>query len=426
MQRRSPSPQRGSPSPQRGSPSPIRRSPSPGRRTPGPSPPRAKLSLNECWRLLFNELEKNCSLMVQFYKKHNLPLKLKEHKFISLLVPTDTAVQTLAQSLGISVQQMLREKSFFDIVFNHIILSKFNPFNLERSFHETSSGLSISYKHKNRTSPIKLDIDYDGEFEVNGNEYLSSRRTEFLSHYETPIDVPNVFIIYKVITTPEQLEKLKKSFLFLETPKETGKNFNLLDRGAISNILIHLTPKDVLKTCNVDKRFTHLCDNEELFKVLMKAHFPEYEIQNNSAAQTYKSIVNGTYLYYLVSSYDEHDIILEKLSNEQALRDYFMKFIVERLGYLRESFAVEYLTKFLNEETNNILKNFQNIRQQNNDYYFLQEATEKYSKALLTELKKSEIYKLKLRTLVNLMEELSSEDDVYSFKVSKGYPLGDE
>lgn len=318
------------------------------------------------------------SRMLEFFKKNNVKQQIGDIEY-NIIMLKDSQFEELANLIGITVDQLFRSKSFNNLMFNY-----FNQSSSKGNKHWIAiNGLEFSI--------YKLDALY---------------RIEHQRFYT--VDEP-------LIMGP-QIEAFKQEYPFLVVDPNV-EVFSKLDVNAVSNILINLPPKQVLETCRLDKKFARFCENETLFTLLMKRHFPDYEIQNNSATLTYKSIVNGTYVGYIVSGNDqEGGVITRFFPTEKELRDDMMKYIA---SYTPSILAIDsdlLFTMF----SGNIVKIMKKYLE-TDDWNLRQTVKEN----VIKELKNSDIYTLKIKDLVDFIEDIgqtiADRDNGGGISITRGY-----
>lgn len=381
------------------------------------------------------KLKSQCKLLLNFFQKHKVWDQLKNHKDLIVLIPTDKALTKFASSIGLEVKQLLVDKNFFDVLYNHLGYMIPDP-DAEPNTYElfkTVNDHIVEYDNEVTDTGLDETFAIEGGYDVKPTLVIDNDQIplEFKSHIE------KIYVINGVIIFPEQLDKFRKNFPYLKPSEDEKKNFNILDSGAILNILINLKPKEVVKTCQVDKRFIHVCENETLFKSLMKAHYPKYEIQNSSAAQTYKSIVNGTYMFYIVlegseNSHGEYTIDEELFHpTELELRNYLLNEIYSAYGrYYPEDILIGYdLVKVKNsDEIKNILDDITNkvkltINEEGNDpedNYNFSLYFEDFRSKFIDKMKSTKIYGLSLKEFLKSVMEIKGTRII---KIYKGYRI---
>lgn len=78
---------------------------------------------------------------------------------------------------------------------------------------------------------------------------------------------------------------------------DTGISFNILDKGVLTQILLGLSPKDVLSTCKINRQYRHVCSDSKVFEQLLSAHYPEAATTDNPRQQ-YIALTDGVETYY--------------------------------------------------------------------------------------------------------------------------------
>lgn len=329
----------------------------------------------------------DCKEIVDYFKV-NYPKRI-EH----VILPTNDQLDKLASSIGLSVKYLLKSKSFHKIVENY--LSNSFPNNINHEF---------TNKEYEFTS-------------INGNIFkVKKGKIAAKTSIQTFYKIDNHFPL-----SYEQIELLGTEFPFLSfnsSPSSTS-SFDILDKNAISIILCFLNPKDVLAFSTLNKTFKKNCD-ETMFNFLLKKHFPTHEIQNNSSKNTYKSIVNGNYLSYIVSTkgYDEFDNI--SFPNSTLLRDYFMEYLYNH------SYNISDMIKLNCIYSDWIPENIKKlIEEKEKQKYIERHKTKETKEKILQELKNSSLYKLPLKELIKFIvyfaNEFQNEDDRRYIQVSRGY-----
>lgn len=79
-----------------------------------------------------------------------------------------------------------------------------------------------------------------------------------------------------------------------------------LPRDVIEVIVMRMTPKSVANLCLTSTRFAKVCRNEELWKRLMKLHYPDFDLTDNPRGQ-FVAIANGKVTKYEVREGDYLD-----------------------------------------------------------------------------------------------------------------------
>jgi hypothetical protein len=75
--------------------------------------------------------------------------------------------------------------------------------------------------------------------------------------------------------------------------------FEVLDKSALTEILVKLDPQTILKLCQTNKQFRRICSDDSVFFKLMKAHYPGFPIRKEAKVQ-YMAIASGRVeKYYL-------------------------------------------------------------------------------------------------------------------------------
>jgi len=384
---------------------------------------------------LETKLKSQCKLLLNFFQKHKVWDQFKQHKDLVILIPTDEALTKFASSIGLEVKQLLVDKKFFDVLYNHIGHMIPDPDAEPNTYELFKTVNDHIVEYDNEVMDTKLDETFaiEGGYDVKPTLVIDNDQIplELKSHIE------RIYIVNGVIIFPEQLDKFKKELLYLKpSESEDKKNFNILDPGAILNILINLNPQEVVKTCQVDKRFIHVCENETLFRDLMKAHYPKYEIQNNSAAQTYKSIVNGTYLFYIVLEgnieYGEYTIDEELFHpTELELRNYLLKEIYSTYGrYYPEDILIGYdlvkvknsdeIKKILDDITNKVKLTINGEGNDPEDNYNFSLYFEDFRSKFINEMKSTKIYGLSLKEFLKSVMEIKG---INITKIYRGYKI---
>lgn len=84
------------------------------------------------------------------------------------------------------------------------------------------------------------------------------------------------------------------------TQQLVGSNGLLtLDKLVISKILLKMKPRDVLSTCRVDKKYALVCNDPQIFHLLIEAHYPDSVLTNNPHRQ-YVALTSGVETTYFV------------------------------------------------------------------------------------------------------------------------------
>lgn len=78
-----------------------------------------------------------------------------------------------------------------------------------------------------------------------------------------------------------------------------GQNLLALDKLVISKILLNMKPQDVLSTCRVDKKYARVCNDSQIFQLLMEAHYPD-SILTNDPHRQYVALTSGVETTYFI------------------------------------------------------------------------------------------------------------------------------
>jgi len=94
------------------------------------------------------------------------------------------------------------------------------------------------------------------------------------------------------------------------TSRFTNTSFAILDKNALSEILIRLTPTDVLNLCTIKDQFAKICSDQSIFQKLMRYHYPNSYPTKNPKAQ-YVALTEHYdthyYLYIISKNYIVND-----------------------------------------------------------------------------------------------------------------------
>lgn len=259
--------------------------------------------------------------IANFYKKNNLEAQLADKVYL-IIVPSDDQLKEFAGKIGISVEQLVNSETFTDqIMYNNFCV------NVDEDLLE---------------HPTEFEDEWES---VNGE--LFDVNLYFIDFFGNQL----LYLNDELLVTDDQVMDLIDEFPFLD-PK--GSKFPVMDVSTVSNILVNLEPKEVLQTCRLNKQFNRYCNNETLFTFLMKKHYPTYEIQNDSALKTYKSIVKGTYNYYIIIDVDlgshqpDFNYYESEILVKEALFDY-VNYLCELLVVESATFRASILEKFPKE-----------------------------------------------------------------------------
>lgn len=118
---------------------------------------------------------------------------------------------------------------------------------------------------------------------------------------------------------PEDRKRIVKTMLerglrlddlqMLKDELDQQKRFNLLDKGALTMILLNLHPRDVLATCRTQRQYAAVCQDPQIFKRLLTEHYPGAFFTNDPHKQ-YVAITNGiqtTYLFPWIRDGSEYE-----------------------------------------------------------------------------------------------------------------------
>lgn len=406
-----------------------------------------------------NVPEGDCSLIIRYLRSHNIWNRIVDDPDLVIILPNNTAVLKFASSLGLEVDQLFTDVDFVDIVLNHfghvIPDPEADPDTYET--FKTINGGIITYDDDSTDHRTSVEF-YTGsifaishlmwtreESDTQKLQYANLPRTgkttiDEIATLSGLIAFNRIYVIDEVLFFDDQLEKIKSKYPFLTSPVKTATSaFNILDVHAVYNIFVNLNPESVVKACQTDQRFSRWCNNEDLFRRLLAAHYSDHEIQRGSAVHTYKSIVNGTYMYYIVLTgrynYVQEVHNTEFISSEAALRILLLNDVYNRykniFGNIDMGDNEENLLELIDEhitplgiEVVTILKDITlGIADENEEdrkgLNFFDHA-ETARKEFIDRVKETDFYKLPLKSFSKLIVDIDGNDilDIY-----RGYQI---
>lgn len=99
---------------------------------------------------------------------------------------------------------------------------------------------------------------------------------------------------------PEDLQMLKAELFPQGSQSQTGSNnLLLLDKLVITRILLGLNPRDVLSTCRIDRKYARVCNDPQIFQLLMETHYPDSFLTDNPHQQ-YVALTAGVETIYYI------------------------------------------------------------------------------------------------------------------------------
>ncbi len=88
----------------------------------------------------------------------------------------------------------------------------------------------------------------------------------------------------------------------LDTRAPDTVSFDILDKGVLTQILLGLSPKDVLSTCKINRQYRHVCSDSKVFEQLLSAHYPS-AVSTNNPRQQYIALTEGVETYYRLQDF---------------------------------------------------------------------------------------------------------------------------
>ncbi|MFS8159531.1 MAG: hypothetical protein ACMG6E_04830 [Candidatus Roizmanbacteria bacterium] len=101
----------------------------------------------------------------------------------------------------------------------------------------------------------------------------------------------------------------------------TASAFDVLPADTILHVLSFMTPVQVLALCDSTEGFRRFCQDETLFKELMKVHYPSFPIFGTSRSQ-YEAITRGDTTSYSATLTDDYDVLNEELELPMVATDF--------------------------------------------------------------------------------------------------------
>jgi len=246
----------------------------------------------------------NSHIFVDFFRRNNVIQELDGPTSL-VLIPTDAAVKHKLTDIGITLGQLQHSQFYLEIMSNHLS----EDYGLD--FLDGQRVVLYVSKSELEFEDIRVGKLYG---KCDQNTYKDA-----IVFYES----------LEFVITEDQINSVRDEYPYLESSTLQDKNFNLLDKNAIFQILVKLEPVDVISTCITNAKFKNICGDEQLFEQLFEAHYSDYEIQHDSAIKTYKSIVFGSYEYYCVVEIGDisDGVVITQFKTQLDVRNSLVEFL---------------------------------------------------------------------------------------------------
>lgn len=198
---------------------------------------------------IINLLKKHkCNILAEFFKKNNIQQQLKNYEELSIIIPTDEALNFMSNTVGVSVNELLELEVFTDILFNHfgyiLDLSSGNGNDNNGKIFESINGKQFAFDVRDGSIYIDktLEIEKIGQLES--------------------IDL---YIAYGILANQSQRDQLLRPVDF--------------DKNIIANIAMKLDFETLQNYCLTSKKWSTTCDSNNfvLWSNLIKRDFPIYK-----------------------------------------------------------------------------------------------------------------------------------------------------
>lgn len=191
--------------------------------------------------------------------------RIKSGEIRLILVPIDDAFERLVKASGKKTTDQIQNiQEALDILANHVSRDQLNL--------------------SNNGAPLFTAI--------NGNPFgRTSRDFDLLNTIKSAkFGLVSVIIIYKMITAPGQLDRLK-SVQQTETQLNTNKTYDRLPLDVIRIIALELSLGDIFNHCLTSKRFnTVICNNENFWHEKLRKEYPWQQVMiGGTWRKTYES-----------------------------------------------------------------------------------------------------------------------------------------
>lgn len=96
-----------------------------------------------------------------------------------------------------------------------------------------------------------------------------------------------------------------------------------LDKDAITEIMKRMDPKDVLSFCQTEKNIAKICNIDDVFKTLMRYHYPYFKLTNTPKEQ-YIALTHGViHKYYILSDPNTKQLFTDSNGTDLVLSDVY-------------------------------------------------------------------------------------------------------
>lgn len=96
--------------------------------------------------------------------------------------------------------------------------------------------------------------------------------------------------------------------------------FEVLDKYTITNILKYMEPSEVFNLCQVNKKFKYICEDDNIFRTLMKYHFPKFSTTTTPKLQ-YIALVKKEYTTFYLTINSQENFVKDIQGNEFNIVD---------------------------------------------------------------------------------------------------------
>lgn len=106
--------------------------------------------------------------------------------------------------------------------------------------------------------------------------------------------------------------------------------FEILDKNAIVEIMKKMKPYEVLSLCETQTQMARICGDQDVFRALMKAHYPQFPIDEEDPKRQYEVITANYGIEYYVKIFEEEG---EKYYDNKV---YQLEFLPADVDYEKE------------------------------------------------------------------------------------------
>lgn len=105
--------------------------------------------------------------------------------------------------------------------------------------------------------------------------------------------------------------------------------FEILDKNAIVEIMKKMKPYEVLSLCETQQKMAHVCGDQNVFRALMKEHYPQFPIDHKNPKEQYGKITRDEGIDYYVRVFQDKET-WELSYDDKA---YLLEFLPEDVDY---------------------------------------------------------------------------------------------